>query len=116
MSVFNTKYDDDLQYGNAMEYDGKGRRCSCCNELVHYPYMHWEGFGDATGIFLCGECCLLYREHIVADMIHCAAIYEMQKLSGLGHWTLVRALTDTLEEQGKQEGKRPIQAVFNSGE
>jgi hypothetical protein len=60
MSVFNTKYDDDNQFGRARDHEGE--HCSCCGEKLQYPFMHWDGFPNppAKGFCLCEECCLLY--------------------------------------------------------
>jgi hypothetical protein len=50
-------------------------KCSICSENARYPLLRWNE------IIICASCCAKVRAGFTADLIHCAAIHELQKLS-----------------------------------
>ena len=86
MTVCNSE-DDDL---HDFKPGRHGNPCSCCGGMLQYPFLAWGGEGE--GFCLCSICCQRCRDGLIADLIHCAAIAEMQELPGdyYKHTTLVR--------------------------
>lgn len=88
----------------------------CSNKLSGYPFLEWIG----TDLFLCAPCCLEIkngsitdiphhaaqdtrsRRGLLADVIHCAAIGELQAL-GYGDETLVRVTVAEVEQIARDE-------------
>ncbi len=100
MSAVINKYDDSWGFGPGQHNE---KRCSNCGGELHYPFLGWDGACGGTGIFICGACCVRWRDGLAADMIQCAAIVEIQQLGRMGGVTLIRKNTSQLEAEGKKE-------------
>lgn len=50
------------------------RKCAECNkEIYRYPFLEWNS------VRFCGDCCHKIKKGFTADLIHVAAIVELQK-------------------------------------
>jgi hypothetical protein len=63
----------------------KDAACAVCGETAFHPFLWWrtvDTAGDPTDLVICGDCCLKIREEFIVDIIHAAAIIEMQRIRG----------------------------------
>ena len=75
-----------------------GCKCNVCGEKLWPPFIEWHGDSD---IFICGRCCSKINRGLMADLIQCAAISDLQKL--YGGFTLDRRSVKHLEDEEKKQ-------------
>ena len=51
--------------------------CNNCGEPLRYPFLEWRG---ERPFYLCGGCCAEIKRGMIADVIHLAAVSELQAL------------------------------------
>ena len=120
MSVYTNKYDDLQGFGPGGHNE---RSCSICEEELRYPFLGWDAAGG--GIFLCGDCCIRWRDGLIADLIHAAAAAELGRLyqsNQTKQCTLIRKDYATLrreherlEQELKKYGPRVVKIKENGG-
>ena len=54
-----------------------GDRCRLCDGELAPPFLSWCGH---SAIFFCGPCCRQIKRGLSSDLVHVAAIVELQKL------------------------------------
>ena len=91
MSVVNTKF--------SFSISSPEDKCSVCDAKLWPPFVEWHGH---TNIFICGECCDI-RHSLMADLIQCAAIVEINRFEHFRGTTLVRELTKKVEEADEKK-------------
>ena len=79
-----------------------GRPCSCCGQNVYPPFMVWEG---ATDILICGQCVERVKDGFIADLIHLAAVKQLQRFQPGFGITLARARVHDLEAKAEAAEK-----------
>jgi hypothetical protein len=101
MSVITTRSGDYQGFGARGRPNEK--HCLVCARKLSPPFLAWDDSGG--GIFLCGDCCVRWRDGLIADLIECAASTELQRLGRLRGHVLVRTTTRELEEQATERKK-----------
>ena len=76
-----------------------GDRCRLCDGELVPPFLAWCGPG---AIFFCGPCCREIKRGLSSDLVHVAAIVELQEL-GYTTTTLDRRSAEAVdcEERSK---------------
>ena len=92
MSVINTR--------TGITFSDADSRCNCCGERLWPPFVEWHCSNEH--IFICGECACRIKKGLMADLIQCAAIVDLQKLYG-GSVTLVRSDVKKIEDQERKD-------------
>jgi hypothetical protein len=71
--------------------DRNAHQCNLCSRKIldrsiagpksRFPYIYWVheccGF---PSVFICNECCRLYKNDLMADLIHSSAILQIREL------------------------------------
>ena len=51
--------------------------CHLCARHLEPPYLWWSSKRD---LFVCGACCFNKRDGLIADLIHCDAVVQLQQI------------------------------------
>src|SRR5262245_13141943 len=84
--------------------------CAACGRKpLHFPFLWWRG---ETDICICGKCCVWIKGGFMADLIHVAAIVEMQKANpGYAHDTLQRRSPHALKAEADRLKRAELDRV-----
>jgi hypothetical protein len=92
MSVVTNKYED-----HSSTLDKK--RCVVCKESIYRPpFLEWHG----SVIVICGKCCHTIKRGFIADLMHAAAIHELQEEAGYRGETLTRCSIEDAEARTRK--------------
>lgn len=98
MAVILHKNDPLIGHGERLRREN---RCTPCGSTLLFPFVWWR---DATDIFICSKCAEHMRMGLVADLIQCASIKELQRACPLyGSQTLVRQSRKDAEADAVRE-------------
>ena len=80
-----------------------GDRCRLCDGELVPPFLVWCGH---SAIFFCGPCCHQIERGLSSDLVHVAAIVELQKL-GYPTTTLDRRSVEVVDYEERSRWARP---------
>jgi hypothetical protein len=71
-------------------------KCTHCGDGLFPPYLAWTGKSD---FFLCGPCGEQIKDGLIADLVHLAAVVQLQRHLPGTDMTLVRQSVRKLEAE-----------------
>jgi hypothetical protein len=89
-------------------YQPGDRRRLCDGELVP-PLLACDGH---SAIFFCGPCCHQIKRGLSSDLVHFAAVVELQKL-GYPTTTLDRRSVEAVDYEERSRWTRPLDNVVS---
>jgi hypothetical protein len=89
-------------------YQPGDRRRLCDGELVP-PFLAWGGH---SAIFFCRPCCHQIKRGLSSDLVHVAAVVELQKL-GYPTTPLVRRSVEAVDYDERSRWTRPSDNVVS---
>jgi len=86
-----------------------GDRCRLCDGELAPPFLAWCG---QSAIVFCGPCCRQIKRGLSSDLVHVAAIVELQKL-GYPTTTLDRRSVEEVDYEERSRWTKPSDNVVS---
>lgn len=81
-------------------------KCCVCQGRLGFPRLDWKG----SSLKICGRCCVKIKRGFIADLIHVAAIVELND-AGYPGQTLVRKSTREVEAEAERDERAEAAAL-----